>query len=186
MKKLLTIFLSALLLTSLLAACGEDKTPADDDSLPPVEGNGDLGSDESEDEVTDVTSTDNIQAIYEALIATEDFPPMYEISSDELPEYFTVSADLFSEFKAAVAEEYPAIERIFIGKLSSPDNKSAATKALETAIASLEAEYIDYLPLEYEKAKKCNIEENGEYIFYIVCENIKEAVKTVNDSLSNI
>lgn len=189
MKRIFALLLVVTVFATLMVSCGEDKTTTtSDDITPPAVNTDDIGGDETdpENDSVDVASTNNIQSIYDSLIETGDFPPMYVLSSEELPEYFTVSSELFSEYVAAVAEEYPAIERIFIGKLAASENKDEAVAGLKAAIESLEAEYIDYLPLEYEKSKKCSIEESGDYIFYIICENINDAVKIVNDSLSNI
>ncbi len=186
MKKILITLVAFTLCAGMLISCANNGIVIDNSAQEQSKNdvNDNVPVVDTEDSTVPAVTSANLQDIYETVISADDFPPMYELYDDELSEYFAISPELFTEFKAAVAEEYPAIERIFIGKLVDKESQNAAIAGLESAIEALEAEYIDYLPFEYEKAKNCSIEICGDYIFYIVCENYKEAVKTVKDSLS--
>ena len=164
MKKI-SLLLLLLLLSVPFSACSK-KQPVD--GTIPEEGQNETVS----FAVSDIASD---------LIDNGDFPDMYTMSDSEIERQFGFSAGQFSEVYAAAADQYPGIERIFIGKLENSDDKNEIVDALNRYLETLKAEYIDYVPSEYDKAKDVSVYEKGDYVCLVIAGDSDAALKIVKN-----
>lgn len=164
MKKI-TLLLLLLLLSVPFSACTK-KQPIDDTI--PEKGNNETVSFAVSDIATDLIDNGN-------------FPDMYTMSDSEIERQFGFSAGQFTEVYAAAADQYPGIERIFIGKLENSDDKNEIVDALNRYLETLKAEYIDYVPSEYDKAKDVSVYEKGDYVCLVIAGDSDAAMKIVKN-----
>lgn len=116
-----------------------------------------------------------------SLIEKFSFPEMYVLEKDEIKGEFGVSADICDEVFAAVPIEYPGIERIFIAKITNSENASSANESLSKTFDTIKAEYIDYLPDEYKKAKDVEIYNKNELLVLIISEDYDSIISFINN-----
>ena len=164
MKKI-TLLLLLLLLSVPFSACTK-KQPIDDTI--PEKGNNETVSVAVSDIATDLIDNGN-------------FPDMYTMSDSEIERQFGFSAGQFTEVYAAAADQYPGIERIFIGKLENSDDENEIVDALNRYLETLKAEYIDYVPSEYDKAKDVSVYEKGDYVCLVIAGDSDAALKIVKN-----
>lgn len=168
MKKTIPILLAFLLAASLYSCKKED--------------GGNQGNTNTDIDIIDTEETAfTVADVANDLLENASFPAMYTLSSAEAELQFGISSDDVSELYAATADEYPGIERIFIAKLSENADKKAAKESLEAYLEALKAEYIDYLPTEYAKAKNVSVYESGDYICLVIAEDSTAALNIVKN-----
>lgn len=113
------------------------------------------------------------------LIENYSFPNMYTVPQEQIESDFGINLSDFSDVSASVTTEYPGIERVFLGVAKDEESLENAKEQLNIYFDMLKAEYIDYLPAEYKKAKNVEIYTNENFICLIVCSDYKEALKYV-------
>ena len=187
MKK---IFLSILLITSItiLSAC--NNAPADDIEKP----NEDLINDTIHPPVSDANDTpvpeviqnndqkaSELKELGELIINTYAFPEMYILEKDEIKGEYGVSIENIDEVFAAVPMEYPGIERVFLAKISDSNLLEIAKTELNKTFDTIKAEYIDYLPDEYKKAKDVDIQYKNDILYLIISEDYDSIVSFINE-----
>ena len=117
------------------------------------------------------------------LIENYSFPNMYTVPQEQIESEFGVLLSDFSDVSAAVTTEYPGIERIFLGIAKDDESLQNAKKQLNDYFDMLKAEYIDYLPAEYKKAKNAEIYTDGNFICLVVCSDYKDALKYIKTEI---
>ncbi len=173
-KSTILALLSALLLATALNSCQStrknniDPDQSDDQTLQ----NGD--SDTLE---TDVFA---LNTVANDLLENASFPAMYTLTDDdEISLQFGVDAENFVEMYAACADQYPGIERIFLAKYAENADREGVQTALNDYLETLKAEYIDYVPAEYEKAKNVSLCTDGDYVALVIAGDSDNALKIV-------
>ena len=174
MKKITVALLLSLLLITPLCAC--QKQVSDTDSNSDQTQVTPKGDDETEKE-----PSFTVKDIADDLSKNAAFPVMYVMTDEEIERQFDFSADLFSELYASAADQYPGIERSFIGKLKDGENKQTVIDSLNQYLETLKAEYIDYVPSEYDKAKNVSVYDKDDYVCLVIAEDSAEALKIVKN-----
>ena len=135
---------------------------------------------DSENEITEnEKSYPAMSEISADLIENYSFPNMYTVPQEQIESDFGINLSDFSDVSASVTTEYPGIERVFLGVAKDEESLENAKEQLNIYFDMLKAEYIDYLPAEYKKAKNVEIYTNENFICLIVCSDYKEALKYV-------
>ena len=169
-----TTLLAAILLILSLCSCAKQNADVDKeketDQNPPVN--------ETEQEENDNIS---ISDIADELIQSGSFPDMYVMNNSEIERQFDLSIDTFSEVYASAADQYPGIERIFISKLNDKEDMDTVADALNQYLETLKAEYIDYVPSEYEKAKDVSVYKKGLYVCLVVSQDSEASLDIVKE-----
>ncbi len=111
-----------------------------------------------------------------------DFPAMYELPAEDIEGTFGVSSDNFVEVYAAVADEYPLIERILVGKLNSDADKEAVINDLNENFEALKNDYAGYAPEEYAKAKNVKIYEKNGLVCFVIVSDYSEAIEVIKEN----
>lgn len=168
MKKITAVLFLSLLLLSVFTACKKQAPDNKDSELP----------DDTKTKIVSFTVAD----IATDLIDNAEFPDMYTMSDSEIERQFGFSAGQFTEVYAAAADQYPGIERIFLGKLKNPEeDKTETVDALNRYLETLKAEYIDYVPSEYDKAKNVSVYEKDDYVCLVIAKDSDSALKIVKN-----
>ena len=159
MKKILALFLSAVLLLTLLSACGGNEN-------------------------SDVTI--NLDTLWDKITALGEMPMLMDVPEEYLAEadnYGIDTADL-EDYIAKMPGMMVHATEFFIAKVK--DGKMDAVKAaLESRQAKLDAQWALYLPDQHELVKNYKLTTNGSYIFFAVSEYAEQAEKLFNDAITD-
>lgn len=137
-------------------------------------------SDQNENALQTIT----VDVLSDSITSQCSFPEMFVLDADSIEGEFGVDPSLLSEFYAAVPVEYPGIERIFLAKTADISNTSVVLESLQSTFDTIKAEYIDYLPTEYEKAKDAEIISSGDFVALVISADSGYAAKIINESLN--
>lgn len=117
--------------------------------------------------------------IYENCI----FPEMFEPEDADIKGEYGVDASLFDDFYAASPLEYPGIERMFFGVVSDRSNIQEIVSDLGNTLETVKAEYIEYIPTEYDKAKDSEIIVKDRFVSLIITADYDKAVEIINNNI---
>ncbi len=140
--------------------------------------------DEVSDKNENVLQAITVNVLSERITSECSFPEMFVLDADSIEGEFGVDPSLLSEFYAAVPVEYPGIERIFLAKTADISNTSVVLESLQSTFDTIKAEYIDYLPTEYEKAKDAEIISSGDFVALVISADSGNAAKIISESLN--
>lgn len=177
-KKIAALLICAALSVSATACNEQPSTDAETENENEIETETEIKSD-NVDEQTEIS----VEDIAKLITAECQFPTMYVLDADAVEGEFGIDSALLSEFYAAVPEQYPGIERIFIARVADQANVDAASEALNTVFETVKAEYIEYIPSEYEKTKGAEIITDGNFISLVICPDSKTANKIIKEAI---
>lgn len=115
-----------------------------------------------------------------SIIENFSFPEMYILEKDEIKGEYGVNTDNIEDIFAAVPMEYPGIERVFIAKIKDKAVSDTAKEQLATNFDTIKAEYIDYLPEEYKKAKDVEIFNKNDLLVLVISEDYDAIISYIN------
>lgn len=174
MNHKIAVLLLTALLTAGLCACSDKESSLSPDGDSPQQEN--LSGNVEEETVS-------VKNIADDLLENGSFPAMYELNEKEIERQFNLSPSLFSQVYAASADEYPGIECIFIGQLADEASKDEVTDALNSYLETLKAEYVDYLPAEYAKAKQVKVYSKSDFVCLVVAGDSDKALNIVKNHI---
>ena len=108
---------------------------------------------------------------------------MMELSADDLMPNYGISTDDVKQFAAYVDSTGIKGDEIIFLEGKDADAAKRIKEKLDTRYKQKEVEMKDYLPAEFAVLKKCNVNQNGNYVSMIVSPQYEELNKIYNEAV---
>lgn len=105
------------------------------------------------------------------------FGELVSVEGSDIKYTYDLEESWYDEFAASVAGNMAFAEEIVFVKASSDENVEKIQKALENRVQSRKDTLQSYAPAEYDKLCKSEVKTNGKYVYLIVSEDSKTALK---------
>lgn len=147
MKKILSILLAVLSMFAVFCSCGKDggKTP-------------------------------ETKAVADAIKQSTEFVELVELTNDNITRrYFGIELDEIVEYSALVCSNGANADEIAVFKMKEKDDIEDMLEIVRERKQELYDSFVDYVPEEIGKIEKAVIGSNGNYVYFIVCDDIATA-----------
>lgn len=106
-----------------------------------------------------------------------DFGELVKVEGSDIRYTYDLEESWYDDFAASVAGNMAFAEEIVFVKASSEENVEKIQQALETRLQSRKDTLQSYAPAEYDKLCSSEIKTRGRYVYLVVAEDSKKALK---------
>lgn len=162
MKKIISLILVGIMMTTMLVACGNDESQGNDD----------------------VSLEVDVDKVADEILTVMNFEDDMIVFDNKKLEYYYSSIDLSDlvKYKVYYASSSAKAEEIAVFEAIDEDAASRIKAAAEERNSDLLFGFEDYEPEEYSVAENAYIAVKGKYIFYIVGKNVDQGKKIVEEN----
>ncbi|WP_044976176.1 DUF4358 domain-containing protein [Ruminococcus sp. HUN007] len=105
------------------------------------------------------------------------FDEMVSVEGSDIKYTYDIEESWYDDFAASVAGNMAYAEEAVFVKASSDENVEKIEKALEKRLQSRKETLKSYAPAEFAKLENSSVETKGRYVYLVVCEDSKKALK---------
>lgn len=153
MKKFLSVLLVVLSMVAVFCSCKKDggKTPA-------------------------------TNAVADAIKQSAEFVELVELTNDNITRrYFGIELEDIAEYTALVCSNGANADEIAVFKMKEKDDVEDMLETVRERKQELYDSFVDYVPEEIGKIENAVIGSNGNYVYFIVCNNRAAAKAAAED-----
>ena len=151
MKKIISTFISVIIIATCFVACGKKES--------------------------DVTATELLSAAVESGVS---FDELEEVEKEKISFYFEISEETYDEFAGKIAGSAASADEIIIFKAKTKDDVNEIKDALNSRLEKRKTDFKSYSTVEYEKLNSSQVYTNGNYVYLIVSKDnatVQSAIK---------
>ena len=154
MKKIVSLILCAVILCSLLSACGKG------------------------------TQAPPLSELYAQLEQVTNMPPLYVMGENFIETMFGFDLSAFEEYVFAEAEDASVYaDVVILIKLADGADVNAVCETLEVYLNGVRENTKSYSPENYAKAEQSSVCVSGDYVYLVITEQYDEAVEIITNAL---
>jgi hypothetical protein len=130
-----------------------------------------------------ITTYPAAKDLAEEILSSCSYPDMFILEQETIKGEYGVDSALFDDIYASSPTEYPGIERLFIGVVSDKNDVQTIVDNLSKTLDTVKAEYIEYIPQEYEKAKSTEIIIKDRMVAMVITADYDIALEIINNNI---
>lgn len=124
------------------------------------------------------------EAIYQAVRAAVELPPMTEKDDAFIRDYYGIDPDLLDSYVLALAEDPVLAETIFIMRAKDPKDVEALADAAGAVGKQKAAEMRNYeVPEQYQIAAESEVRTKGRYVYLVISQAAEDAEEIIEEEL---
>ncbi len=163
LKKVISIFLVAILILTSFCACGNEKSPADVDNT-------------TEAPVQNISLKD----LYDS--CTAKMPEMMALDAEMALDFCGINPEDCVEFYVSICADSLKTDEIWLIKATDSDAVSRLSDVANARLQAKADESITYSPEQYAVVQKAKIVSSGEYFALIVSPDVSEIEKIITEA----